>query len=112
LSFLVDDNAMEEHLIRIGNKDIVNQEDVVLRAYLLAPAIQTNFLINECVSLEMSMTGGGQHIKLSEPSGSRKDRYSSASYGNYYISLLDQDLLRVGETGDTLDVWSGAFGFV
>ena len=33
-------------------------------------------------------------IKLKEQPGKRKDRYTSLAYGNYYISLLEKDLMK------------------
>jgi hypothetical protein len=49
----------------------------------------------------MSVSGG--NIKLVEPVGGRKDRYTSLSYGNYYVSLLDLELLK--ETENDSDDW-------
>ena len=92
ISFLVDDNTMEEALIRVGNKDIIDQEDPDYKAFILQAAVQTTLLINECISLESSMLNG--QIKLDEPSGGRKDRYTSCSYLNYYVSLIDKELLK------------------
>ena len=40
----------------------------------------------------MNPTAG--YIKLEEPAGARKDRYTSVSYLNYYVSLLDTKLLK------------------
>ena len=40
------------------------------------------------------MTPANGLVKLIEPTGSRKDRYTSVSYLNYYVSLMDTDLLR------------------
>ena len=34
------------------------------------------------------------NIKLVEPEGARKDRYTSVSYLNYYVSLMDTELLK------------------
>ena len=42
----------------------------------------------------MALTGAAGLIKLVEPDGARKDRYTSVSYLNYYVSLLDTDLLQ------------------
>jgi hypothetical protein len=94
LTFLVDDNTEEEFLIKSGNKDILDQDDTGVRAYLLQAHIQTSLLINEAISLDMTMVSN--LIKLVEPAGSRKDRYTSVSYLNYYVSLLDIELLRDG----------------
>ena len=49
-------------------------------------------MVNESVNLSMAIAGG--NIKLVEPSGSRKDRFTSLAYGNYFASLLDKDLLK------------------
>jgi hypothetical protein len=49
-------------------------------------------MINESIALEMAPAQG--LIKLVEPAGSRKDRYTSVSYMNYYVSLMDTDLLK------------------
>jgi hypothetical protein len=96
--FLVDDNTEEEFLIKSGNADILDQNDLSLRAYLLQAHIQTSLLINESISLEMDMKGAGGLIKLQEPEGARKDRYSACSYLNYYVSLMDTELLKENYT--------------
>ena len=98
LNFLVDDNAEEEFLIKSGNKDILDQEETGLRAYLLQPNLQTSLLVNESIALEMQLING--IIKLIEPEGARKDRYTSCSYLNYYVSLMDIDLLKDKYTED------------
>jgi len=111
LRFLVDESEQEEFYIRGKNKDITNQDDPALRAHILSANANTTALINECISLEMRLTDGDK-IKLEEPHGMRKDRYSSVSYMNYFVSLMDGDLLRENPDEDDLDVWMGAFGVV
>lgn len=96
--FLVDDNTEEEFLIKAGNKDILDQDDTGIRAYLLQPHLQTTLLVNECIALEMVLMNG--NIKLVEPEGARKDRYTSVSYLNYYVSLMDTELLKDKYIGD------------
>ena len=98
ITFLVDDNTEEEFLIKSGNKDILTQDDSTVRAYLLHPHLQTSLLINECISLEMATTGAAGLVKLVEPEGGRKDRFSSVSYLNYYVNLMDMELLRESYT--------------
>lgn len=93
LKFLIDDNAEEEFLIKSGNKDIIDHSDITIRAYLLAPHVQTNLLINECISLDMTSVGVGL-VKLEESGNQRKDRYSSVSYLNWVVSLFDKELLK------------------
>ena len=110
LRFLVDATTQEEIYIKKKNKDISNK-DPESRALLLSPNVNTTLLINEAISLEMGLVQG-ENIKLVEPSGGRKDRYSSASYLNYYASLLDQELLKDDDGDDELDSWMGAFGII
>ncbi len=92
ITFLIDDNSEEEFLIKSGNKDILDQDDTGVRAYLLQAHLQTSLLINESIALEVAPAQG--LVKLVEPSGARKDRYTSVSYLNYYVSLMDTDLLK------------------
>lgn len=92
ITFLVDDNTEEEFLIKSGNKDILDQTDSGVRAYLLQAHLQTSLLINEAIALELNMMNG--LVKLIEPPGARKDRYTASSYLNYYVSLMDVDLLK------------------
>jgi hypothetical protein len=99
ITFLVDDNTEEEFLIKSGNKDILDQDDTGIRAYLLHPHVQTSLMINESIALEMVLLNG--ILKLVEPEGARKDRYTSVSYLNYFVSLLDRDLLK--EDSNTTD---------
>lgn len=98
VSFLIDDNAEEEFLIKSNNKDILDQDDTGVRAYLLQAHLQTSLLINEAIALEMVLMNG--LVKLVEPPGARKDRYTSCSYLNYYVSLMDTELLKDRYTGD------------
>jgi len=98
VTFLVDDNTEEEFLIKSGNKDILDQDDTGIRAYLLQSHVQTSLMINECIALEMVLQNG--LVKLEEPDGARKDRYTSVSYLNYFVSLMDTELLKEGYTAD------------
>lgn len=99
--FLVDDSEEEDFLIKTGNKDILDQEDIGIKAFLTSANVQTTLLINECISLEMAVLGGGI-IKLQEQGSSRKDRFTSCSYLNWYVNYLDQELLKEDE-GDSFE---------
>jgi hypothetical protein len=102
ITFLCDDFTEEDFLIKSQNKDILNQDDLSYRAYLLAPHVNTQLLINECISLEMSMVGNGL-IKLIEAPSARKDRYTAVSYLNYFVSILDIELLKTFEDSNDID---------
>jgi hypothetical protein len=105
-AFLLSDTDAETYLIK-NNKEFANpQLDSDIRARILIPYIETNFLINESINLEMSLISG--NIKLDvATSGARRDRYSSVSYGNYFVSFLDKELLHEEDSNDD---WSSIYG--
>jgi len=97
VTFLVDENTEEEFLIKSKNKDILDTTDSGIRGYLLQPHVQTTLFVNEAIALEMILQNG--LVKLVEPEGARKDRYTSVAYLNYYVSLMDTELLKEGYDG-------------
>jgi len=101
IKFLVDDSTEEEFLIKSKNEDILDQDETGLRAYLLQPHLNTSLMINESIALDMEIKNG--ILKLIEPEGARKDRYSSLSYLNHYISLMDIELLKNKESSNEQD---------
>ena len=54
-----------------------------------APYYQTTMLVNEAINLSYGVSNG--HIRISEHSGARKDRYSAVSYVNYIATQLERD---------------------
>jgi hypothetical protein len=107
VTFLVDDNTEEEFLIKSGNKDILDQDDTGIRAHLLQAHLQTSLFINEAIALEMVLANG--LVKLVEPEGARKDRYTAVSYLNYYVSLMDTELLKDRNSETDEDAFLGSF---
>lgn len=92
--FLADEPTAEDYWVRSKLK----KEFLDNKPFFLSPYVQTSLLVNESINLSLSMLSG--NVRLTENAGSRKDRYTSLSYGNYYISLLDQELLRISEDWD------------
>ena len=90
-SFLIDDSDAELYLSK-HNKEYINSKDVNLHVWFLKPYIESVLLINESINLEYSFSGG--YVKLDTIGTARKDRYTSCSYGGYFISLLELDLLK------------------
>ena len=90
-------------------KEIKGFESLPLekQAELSVPYYQTAILVNEMLALEN--VGKDGKIKLKEPSGGRKDRYSSLGYGVYVSKLLEREKLRK-EENDT--DWNNAPMFV
>lgn len=98
-SFLVDENDGEDYLQK-KNKDFSQSQDINLIVWYLHPYKQFSEMINETINLEYSMSGG--YIKLETVGTARRDRYTSCSYGGFFISLLEQDLLK--EKNDDTDL--------
>ena len=93
--FLATDLDAEDYLIKTNKEFLDTGDELAVRAWLLHPYVQTNLLVGECLNLEMSVVGG--NIKLDEGNG-LKDRYTSISYLNYFVStVLDRDYLRQGD---------------
>jgi len=63
-----------------------------IKAEFIAPYVQTQSFINEAVSLER--IPHDRYVKLKEPNGGRKDRYSSIGYGNFFISTLEREKIK------------------
>jgi hypothetical protein len=102
--FLVDESKADDYFLKtIVKKNKKTQEDSIsdpnVKINFLKPYIQTTALINETVSLEQTLMSG--KIKLVEADRmSRKDRYSSCSYLNYFASLKDAEILKETESDD------------
>lgn len=92
INLLVDEQVGRDILMRDKKYRDGNNEYQVSK---LVPYKQTSELIFECVNLEMQIVSG--NIKLIEPSNGRKDRYSSMSYGNYFISIKEREILKSGK---------------
>lgn len=92
----------------IEGRDYLAENEKVLkytedeRNRVIATYYQTTKLINEMINLEGETKGG--YIKLVEPSGHRKDRYSSLAYALYYIKMLESDLRAQKKDEDKLDL--------
>ena len=56
------------------------------------PFHETSALVNEMIGLEYTVMNQTGLIRIEEKAGARKDRYTSVSYGNYFIELLEKDL--------------------
>ena len=87
--------ALEEVLPNY--KEYVSSPDADTQIFYERPFLETQALISETTSLiyeKKSQTGA---IVISEQGNNRKDRYTSVSYGSYFASLLEQDLISTNE---------------
>jgi hypothetical protein len=69
---------------------------------MIAAYFNTTRLIHEMINLDAEIRSG--LIRLTEPSGHRKDRYSSLSYGLYYIKQMEFDLRTQREEEDDIAI--------
>lgn len=70
------------------------------QAFYELPYLETMFLVNEMMSLEYEKMKQTGYIRLYEPAGAMKDRYTSVSYGCFFASELERDLLKHKEIMD------------
>lgn len=99
IKLLINEIEAREYILD-NQKSLKLTEDDISR--LNAVYFQTTRLINEMINLEMEIRGG--FIKLSEPAGQRKDRYSSLAYGLYYIKQKEMELRVKEDKSNTLDI--------
>lgn len=88
LELLIHENDAKEFFKGVTGFDKLSTED---QARLISPYAQSSSLINEMISLEAEYSDDGK-VRLREPSGKRKDRWSSVSYGNWIASELERGL--------------------
>ena len=94
-SFLIADGEAEEFLIKTNKEFTGDPNDSSAFGFFLNPYVQTGLFIGECINLDMTLVNG--LVKLVEKPGTYKDRYSSISYANWFISYFDRTLLKETE---------------
>lgn len=102
-SFLINEIDADDFLIKT-NKDYMKLSDEISeKAWFLHPYVQTSAFVNECISLSASFING--FVKLKEPTGGRKDRYTSVSYMNYFVSTeLDPKIMKDSSENNIEDI--------
>ena len=92
IDFLIPFNeATETTLTKIP--DYVSATEADTQIFYERPYLETQEMINECVSLTYERKDQTGLIVISEQGTNCKDRYTSLSYGIHFASLLEQDLL-------------------
>lgn len=92
IDLLVSYNVAQEEILS-KNTDYMNEIDLDSQMFYENPFLETQELISETADLVYEKAPQTGLIKIYEQTGNRKDRYSSASYGNYFIDQLELDLL-------------------
>ena len=96
--------ALEEQLPKLPEYNQAVESSVDEQLFYEKPYIETQEFINETNNLICERKDQTGIIVISEKGSNRKDRYTSLSYGNYFASLLEQDLLS-----DSSDYEVGVF---
>lgn len=92
IDFLIGfEQALEEILPNI--KEYIEAPDADTQMFFETPFLETQAMISETVSLVYEKKADSGVIVIHEQGANTKDRYTSISYGNYFISLLERDLL-------------------
>lgn len=94
IDFLVNYNTAKEEILG-SNKEYLESlsHDAERQADFELPFLETQLMINECAELQYEKMQQTGVIKIYEQGNKRKDRYTSCSYGSYFIDKLELDLL-------------------
>src|SRR5690606_9225121 len=92
IDLLINYNTAKEEILS-ENKDYINEIDLDEQMLYELPFLETQLMISECVDLLYEKAQQTGLIKIYEQGTNRKDRYTSCSYGNYFIDQLELDLL-------------------
>ena len=98
-----DDSKMKNFLFSIKSFDDEEVFNRDLKNRVMSPYKETTALVKEMIALERIPTSTGL-IKLKEPSGKRKDRFSAFLYANAFADELEQKLITTSdyETDDNV----------
>jgi hypothetical protein len=94
IDFLVNCNTAKEEILS-ANKEYIESidRDAEKQIALEKPFLETQLMINECAELQYEKLPQTGAIKIYEQGTNRKDRYTSCSYGSYFIDMLELDFL-------------------
>lgn len=90
IDFLVNYNTAREEVLS-NFPEYVNGLDVDRLIDFERPFLETQAMISECAELQYEKMPQTGLIKIQEKGKNRKDRYTSCSYGSYFIDKLELD---------------------
>lgn len=107
LKFLRDDAEIEmEFQSKIKDWIRLSAENKALK---MLPFIETRFMINESVALNVSMNGAT--VKVKEDRSAQKDRFSSLNMFNFFSDKLSNKLIQQNQSDDfDISDWKRALG--
>lgn len=93
IDFLVNYNTAKEEILNFNKEYLenlnMNSEKI---ADFELPFLETQLMINECAELQYEKLQQTGVIKIYEKGINRKDRYTSCSYGSYFLDMLELDM--------------------
>lgn len=89
------EKASEEVLPNI--KEYANAPDANVQVFYEAPFLETQAFISETTSLVYERKEQTGAIVIKEQGANRKDRYTSISYGSWFASALEKDLISASD---------------
>lgn len=89
------EKAREEILPNI--KEYISSPDSDVQLFYESPYLETQALISETTSLLCEKKEQTGAIIIREQGSNRKDRYTSVSYGSYFATQLEKDLISSSE---------------
>lgn len=92
IDFLVNYNTAKEAILS-NFKEYTNSLDIDRQIDFERPFLETQAMISECAELQYEKMPQTGLIKIQEKGKNRKDRYTSCSYGSYFIDKLELDEL-------------------
>ena len=90
IDFLVGFGVAQEEILN-ENKDYIETIDLDEQMFYERPFLETQAMVTECAELQYERMPNSDTIKIYERGKNRKDRYTSVSYGSYFIDLLERD---------------------
>lgn len=92
IDFLVNYNIAKEDILN-NYKEYKEAIDLDKQVEFENPFLETQIMISECAELKYEKMPQTGLIKIYEQGSNKKDRYTSVSYGSYFIDQLELDLL-------------------
>lgn len=96
IDLLVSFNEAIEDILP-NNKEYMSASDPNVQAFFESPYLETQELVSETTALVYEKKEQTGTIVIKEAGSNRKDRYTSCSYGSYFASLLEKDLISNDE---------------
>lgn len=100
IDFLVNYNIAQEEILS-KNKEYTSTIDLDEQVeFFERPFLETQAMISECAELQYEKNPTSGSITIHEKGKNRKDRYTSVSYGSYFIDLLELENMTGQEDYD------------